>query len=125
MNAIIMLIQGVLPDIFAGVIIAFILWLIPQIRKMVALVKEIPDMKCDIKETRIMNMHQMKRLDAQDISIVGIYTAMQNGRVNGEAKEAITAMHLAKDQSDEFMSTLIFDPSYTRNTCKDKKSKKK
>lgn len=76
---------------------------------MMKLFGTITSMADDIKAIRGMMPHVFCRLDAQDCSTKELFNALRNQKVNGEAAKAIKAMNKAKQESDEFLNSLLFE----------------
>jgi len=106
--------KEIAPGILTSLVIVFLLWVITRFKKIIKLLDQIPEMKCDIKETKLLSMYQFKRLDAQDGATVELFRALQNGIVNGEAARAITIMTEAKDESALFIQRLFFEDKCTK-----------
>lgn len=102
-------IKSISPEIITALLIAIIFWLTKECKKMLRLFGTITSMAVDIKAIRGMMPHIFCRLDAQDCSTKELFNALRNQKVNGEAAAAIKAMNKAKQESDEFLNSLLFE----------------
>jgi hypothetical protein len=99
---------NIAPGVATVLIISIILWIMSRLKKILLLLNQIPEMRCDIQEMKQLSMYQFKRLDAQDGATIQVFGALKNGKVNGEAAEAIEIMSEAKKESDKYISGLFF-----------------
>lgn len=103
------LIRSIGPEIITAILIAFVFWFVKECKKFMKLLNTITAMATDIKEIKGMLPHVFKRLDAQDSSTKELFNALKNQKVNGEAATAIDFMNKAKQDSDDFLNSLLFE----------------
>ena len=85
------------------IIVALLIWSTVKMRKLISLLNGIVAIKCDITDLKSIACATLCRLDAQDDATKQIFHAMEMGKVNGEAKAAISAMETARNNTDEII----------------------
>lgn len=101
-------IKEIYPGVLTAIVIAIVFWLVTNIKKLIKTMAQVSKVGRDVKDIKELQMYQLKRLDAQDSATAILFQCLKQQKVNGEACEAIDFMKKAKQESDDFVSRLLF-----------------
>jgi hypothetical protein len=98
--------KEIAPEVLLFIITAIFGWIAMQFKKIATSMKQIPEIRKDIRHIKKTEMVYVDRINAQDVATVQIFSALKSGKVNGEAEKAIKIMAAARERSDAYMRKL-------------------